>query len=371
MYLNVIFDHWKKNHKKIVVIITGITLGILAISIGLSFFQDALEFSKEMSGGDSEVSETLVYKPSTNNTKQSFNLLNDIAMFLNNNYEVSIGSILYPIDRNASLSDAPSIVPILYNKDIKWKPNLIYGRYMSTDESLTDQKIAVVGYEIYKQLFNDEKFNSDMKINIFGQNYHIIGVVGRTKRYTPQNYQIQIPYKNYFSMYEEEPDPSSIPIFIKGFDEFNLQNINYDELTLINKPVYKNDIRIPLKLVILIGALILFTTIINESNLFSSWLLSRKKEIAIKKALGATNTMILVETLLDTLLLSAISTILSLIIQCLICNKLNSILYNYELKVTLFNFIVSVGIAIFIALITTLIPYRIILFTDPSNELKK
>ena len=324
-----------------------------------------------MYGGDSKVSETLVYKPSTNSTKQSMDVLNDIGLYLNNKYEVSIGSIVYPIDRNASLSDAPSITPLIYNNTVKWRPNLIYGRYMSIDESLTDQKIAVIGYEIYKQLFSDEKFNSNMEIDIFGEKYKVIGVIGRSKRYTPQNYQIQIPYKNYFSIYKEEPDTNNIPIFIKGNDEFYLQNVNYTELTLIDKPIYKNDIRIPLKLVILIGILILFTTIINESNLFSSWLLSRKKEIAIKKALGATNTMILIETLLDTILLSIISIVLALIIQCLICSNLNNILYNYELKVTLFNFIVSVGIALFIALITTLIPYKIILSTDPSNELKK
>lgn len=371
IYLNVVFNHWKKNKKRISIIIIGITLGILAISIGLSFFQDAINFSKEMSNGDSKVSETLVYRSSKKNTSELMESIDKVVHSLNDNYEVSIGSIVYPIDRSASLSDAPSVIPILYNKNVKWKPNLIFGRYMTLNESLTNEKIAIVGYEVYKQLFNDEKFIPDRKINIYGTEYKIIGVIGRLKRYAPQNYQIQIPYKNYFSIYEEEVDLNNIPIFIKGNIELNLENTNFPELSLIDKPIYKNDIKIPLKLVILIGILILLATIINESNIFSLWLLSRKKEIAIKKALGATNNILLLETLLETLLLSIISIGLSLIIQYVICKKLNNILYSYELNITFLNFIISVTIAISIALITTLVPCNIIFSTNPSNELKK
>ena len=71
----------------------GSILGILAISIGLSFFEDSLNFSKEMSGGDSSVSETLLYKSETN-----MDSLDSILKTLNEDYRVSVGSITYPID---------------------------------------------------------------------------------------------------------------------------------------------------------------------------------------------------------------------------------------------------------------------------------
>lgn len=366
-----IFKRWKKNHKRILIIFTGMTLGILAISIGLSFFEDALSFSKEMSNGNNKISNTLIYTPSTNNSLESLNTLDEIVKELNTDYKVTLGSVTYPMDRAVSLSDAPSIIPVAYNKSINWKPNIIYGRYLTREETLSDKKFAVIGYDIYKKLFQNENFNAEMKIMIYGHNYNIIGVVGRTKRYSPQNSQIEIPYRNYFDFYTEEPDINKIPIFIQGNKEFDLVNNNYKELTLVDKPKYENDIRIPVKLVLIVGGLILLTTTINESNLFSLWILSRRKEIAIKKALGATDTIIVIENLSETLLLSFISAIISLGIQYIIQIKLNTILYNYELEVTIVNFIIAITISVLIAICTSLIPTKIILSIHASDELKR
>lgn|GEM_PF-4040608 len=366
-----IFKRWKKNYKRILIIFTGMTLGMLAISIGLSFFEDALSFSKEMSNGNNKVSDTLIYIPSTTNSTESLNTLDAIVKELNGDYKVSLGTVTYPMDRTVSLSDAPAIIPVAYNKSVNWKPNIIYGRYLTVEETLSDKKFAVIGYDIYKKLFQNQNFNSEMKITMYGQDYNIIGVVGRTKRYCPQNSQIEIPYRNYFDFYTEEPDRSKIPVFIQGNKEFDLENNNYKQLTLVDKPKYENDIRIPVKLVLIVGILILLTTTINESNLFSLWILSRRKEIAIKKALGATDNNIIIENLSETLLLSFISVVISLGVQYILQIKLNTILYNYELKVTLINFIIAITISILIAICTSLMPTKIILSIHASDELKQ
>lgn len=344
----------------------GSILGILAISIGLSFFEDSLNFSKEMSGGDSSVSETLLYKSETN-----MDSLDSILKTLNEDYKVSVGSITYPIDRNMPLSDAPSIHPVLYNEKVTWKPNLIYGRYLTLDESLSNDKIAVIGYKIFTTLFPNQDFNTNLKINIYGEDYSIIGVVGRTKRYAPQNFEIEIPYKNYFNMYTEEPDITSIPVFISGNTPLSIDNLNSTEVTLLNKPDYTNDIRVPIKLVFVLGILILITTIINESNLFSFWMQSRRKEIAIKKALGATNISIIKDIFIETILLSIISVCIALIFQNLICLKLNDILANYELHITFINLIISICLSLLISIFATIIPASIVISTDTVQELKQ
>ena len=367
--MNSIFKRWKKNYIRISIIIIGITLGILSISIGLSFFEDGINFSKEMSCGDSKVSESLIYSRGSNDDIAIE--LNNLALDLNKSYQVSIGSITYPIDKNTPLSDCPSIVPTIYNENVKWKPNLIYGRYMSTEESLTDKKVAVIGYEVYKYLFKDQEFSPDMKLNIYGNEYSILGVVGRTKRYTPQNFQIEIPYKNYFSFYEEEPDLDNILVEVKGENSLDLEYLEDNNLRLINKPVYENDIKVPLKLVMLIGGLILIVTIINESNLFSFWLLSIRKEIAIKKALGATNMMIIFDIFKEILTLSIVSIILALTSQYIICQKLSLMLSKYELSITFMNLLISIILAITISIFSSIIPYKIIFSTNPCDELKK
>ncbi len=367
--MNSVFKRWRRNYIRISIIIIGITLGILSISIGLSFFEDGVNFSKEMSCGDSKVNESLIYSRGSNNDISME--LNNIALDLNKSYQVSIGSITYPIDKKVPLSDCPSIVPIIYNENVKWKPNLIYGRHMSIEESLTDKKVAVIGYEVYKYLFNDQEFSSDMKLNIYGNEYSILGVIGRRKRYTPQNFQIEIPYKNYFSLYDEEPDLDNIPIEIKGKSDLNLEYLDGNNLRLINKPVYENDIKVPLKLVMLIGGLILIVTIINESNLFSFWLLSIRKEVAIKKAIGATNMMIIFDIFKEILILSIVSIILALTFQYIICQKLSVILSKYELNITFMNLLVSIVLAITISIFSSIIPYKIIFSTNPCDELKK
>ncbi|EJT5915552.1 TPA: FtsX-like permease family protein [Clostridium perfringens] len=365
--MGIILKRWKKNHIKVFIIFLGMLLGILAISIGLSFLEDAYNFSTELNGGNSKVKETLLYKNQEINEKNFTQDLENIVKELNKHYEVSLGSVIYPIDRNASLSDAPSIKPVLYNKNIKWRPNVIYGRNLTLEESLSDEKVAVIGYEIFKNKFKNKEFENNLTIDIYGETYKVIGVIGRTKRYSPQNFLIEIPYKNYFQIYKEEPDIQNIPIYISGNKDFNYYN---NKLTLLNKPKYINNIKMPLKLIILIGLLLLLVTIINESNLFSLWILNRKKEFAIKKSLGSTNWLIIKDVLFEMILLSILVAFVALILQFFIQIELNQILYKYELKITLLNFIVSIIVSLIVALITSIVPTKLIISINPCNELK-
>lgn len=363
-----IFKRWRKNLKSILIIFIGMILGILALSIGLSFLKDAKDFSKELEGGDSDIYEMLLYKAESLDNQNSINKLDEVLKSLNKDYEVTVGSVMYMIDRDAPMSDAPSIIPKLYNKNIDWRPNLIYGRYLTIDESLSDKKIAVIGLDIYKYFFKDKKFESDMTIDLWGQKYSIVGVVGRTKRYCPQNTNLQIPYKNYFEINNQDSDPSNISIIIRGDKKIDIDFDN--NLSLVDKPTYVNDIKIPIKLVAIIGVLLLLVTIINEGSLFSNWIINRRKEIAIKKALGATNAMIIKETLCETILISVISVVISLTIQYSVQIKLNTVLNGYELNITFFNYIVSLILSLIISLASSMVPAKIILSIESSEELK-
>ena len=123
-------------------------------------------------------------------------------------------------------------------------------------------------------------------------------------------------------------------------------------------------------LIILIGLLLLLVTIINESNLFSLWILNRKKEFAIKKSLGSTNWLIIKDVLFEMILLSILVAFVALILQFFIQIELNQILYKYELKITLLNFIVSIIVSLIVALITSIVPTKLIISINPCNELK-
>lgn len=367
--MNTILKKWRKNSIKVLIIIIGLTLGILAISIGISFINEALAFSEEISNGNSKISETLMYHCNGKNIEKLPETLENLMINLNRNYQVTIGSVSYPL-QDKSLTEPPSIIPIIYNKDVNWRPNLVYGRYLTLEESKSNKNVALVGYKIFDILYKNKKLSSDMKINIFGQPYSIVGVIGRTKRYAPQSYEIEIPYKKYSSFYKEEPDINNIPIFIYGNKNFNLNEYNCKQLSIISKPDYVNDIKIPLKLVIIVGLLILITTIINENNLFSLWILKSRKDISIKKALGATNFIIILQVLFEALLLSFISIAFALIIQFFVLMKLNSILTNYELSINYANFIVSILMACLISVLSVLIPCKFIISTNPLKELK-
>lgn len=178
---------WKKDYKRIILILIGLIIGILAISIGLSFFEDSVSFSKENSWGGNKTSELLIYTPSSNDSTELIETLDKIVKDLNNNYEVQIGNVIYPLDRKIPISDMPAIIPVLYNKNVNWQPNLIYGRYLTLEETLSNKKLAVIGYELYEKVFTNQEFNGELTMNIYGQDYNVIGVVGRTKRYSHNN----------------------------------------------------------------------------------------------------------------------------------------------------------------------------------------
>ena len=323
----------------------------------------------ELAGGNSKVNESLIYKIPYGRNDDYMKDMDILLEKLNKEYSVTIGSVMYPIDRNAPISDAPSICPVMLNSNDSWRPNIINGRYLTKEESLSNKKIAVIGNTIYKTLFKDRKFSQDMKINIYETEYEVVGVIGRTKRYSPQNAQIVIPYENYFSLNKEDADPSNILINISGAEPLDTSSID-ENLDKVNKPVYINDIKIPLKLILVVGILLLVVTILNEGNMFTLWIINRKKEISIKKALGATNLIIIISTVVESIIISLISSIISLAIQYFIDIKLNSILMDYELRITWLNYIVAISISIVIAIISSLIPSKLILSIDPVEELR-
>lgn len=366
-----ILKRWKKDFKSVFIIYIGMLIGILAISIGFSFFYDASNFTKELTNGSYKVNKNIIYSTPSKNIINFQDELNKIVLSLNDSYEVSIGSIVYPINRDIPLSDMPSIIPTMYNENIEWRPNIIYGRLLTLEESLSNEKTAVIGYELYKNLFPNTSFNADLEIDLYGTTYKIIGVIGRTKRYSPQNNQIIIPYKNYFDFYIEEPDLNQILIYIKGHQELINFDSNFSNLNLVDSPIYINDIRIPLKLIFVIGILLLLTTIINQSNLFSFWINNRKKELLVKKILGATNFSIVMDILKEIIFISITSTFLALCLQYFIQLKLNPLLSDYELKVTLLNFNIALLVSIIVSIISSIIPIRLILSMDITEELKK
>lgn len=100
--------------------------------------------------------------------------------------------------------------------------------------------------------------------------------------------------------------------------------------------------------------LIIFITIINTVSLSSLWIEGRKKEFAIRKAVGAKNKDLLRLFQKELFIIAIFSSVLSLTIHLILVQVTGGEIFNLNISLTINNFIYAVVISIFVAYITSL-----------------
>ncbi|MGL5038223.1 MAG: ABC transporter permease [Aeromonas sp.] len=360
-----IFKFFKDN----ISIIGGFLAGILSISIGISIFNDSAEYSKELNFGNYKYENAIMitydYKELTIE-----NEIKNIISESGKDSTIIYGSTILKINDEV-LTDRGMIMPIAYSSG--WLPNIIYGRHLTYEETISDEKVAVVGIDVFRSL-GLTNLDKDSRIIINDTEFKIIGVMGRSKRFIELNKQIFIPFRNFSQA--NKYDQSKVLLTYSNIENSNkilnelkqIDNLTIEEIKPNEKLI--STIELSYKLIVILGILILISASVNMSSVCTLKFYKRRKEFAIRKAIGSTDKMIAYIIFKDIFLSILLACIGAFLFQIVFMNSIEGFLVNMELNFTKENILIGMALTFFLSVTSAWIPIKKSLRVDISEEIK-
>lgn len=334
-------------------LIFGYIIGILVFSIGISYV-DGL---KHKIIEDSILEKNykilnVVYSDSDG--------LSRLTKNIKNQYGINICQNIFEKNYKIELMGTYGVSTSLFSPKIE-------GRFLSEDEQNGSNNIAVIG-----EALNDLCYIKDNSKYIKISNYEL-KVVGTIKDSVKNNRRVYIPLELFI---EKNKDLSTLHF------NFTFLKKNIDKNEVISKvkdiirsegAVYDidNDSNYTNKELFGYSIVILLISTINVANFSVFWINDRRKEIALRKTVGGTNTRIGGLLLSEMLILAFISLVVAFFIQGIISIFINKGSYfDFPFVLTVDNFIYSSLLAIVTAVVATIPSYLIALKIQPSMILK-
>lgn len=390
-----ILKNYKKNIISIIFLIIGYFIGILSLSVGISIIKDVREYSLDSTSGNTN--DIVISYIDFKNLDSNFsNALNNIINDLSNDVEIQVIN-LNDIYINNNDNYKATIVPTLTNYKSDWHVPILQGNYFSTKDYNSNNNVVILGKDLANELFPNG-INSNSKINIIDKTYTVIGVCGRMYRQTQWDSAIYIPFNSYpeilnanfsdKSIENQQENEYSLSLFLRKSKNHNLDleslvkntfdeelknsgyqySVDFEYIESRDNSSFFNSILGTT----LISGMILIIVIINVINLSLFWIFNRKKEICIKKLLGATDFTIIISLILETTIIALFSAILAIIVQFIISKIFLNYLISFGIScnISLSNFIICFCIAIICGFVSSLIPVKEMLKMQPIQALK-
>lgn len=362
----------KMHPLSITLFMIGYLIATLTLSINISNINDTNMQLYELNKGIEGNSIGVIFKFSKEIEIENFV---EILDSIDNN---SVFNINYSINTNGV--DSYSVISHYFKENIKIKYPILEGQFYSIDNIKAQDKVVVVGKEL-KKLIEEE--NGDKTINIMGEKYTVLGIVGRSDRTTIWDNVLFIPLgcipKN-SSIYNKSFYNGTL-ISKEGSQAKDLENLN-NRITILDKKACINESPID-------DTYSLYCSMLNNNKdnfiksilivLFSMstmiilsffWINERQKEIAIKKVCGINNFQVSLSLFLEFLSITIISVIIALIIQISLGFFTNKI-FNLFIRFTYRNILLGIILSITTAAVVSTISIIKAIKMQPIYILKK
>ncbi|MGE6260696.1 ABC transporter permease [Heyndrickxia sporothermodurans] len=357
-----IFRQWKNRKVTLLLIIMGFFIGSLVMSLGTSASIESLEYINDQKAGNPEQQLDVFLsregdwnQKDVEDTVERLSEFGEVQLLSMGNRKLDQYNGSYPI------------VPVLFHREPDWHIPLIEGKYFSK-EDMRDNKSIIIG----KSIADKHNINLGDRVVIGGKKFLVIGIGGRSSRETSWEHAIYMPWKAYQGIYEdcflEENDLHSVSIHLEsGKDQF-MQNSNklmetanqkgikldFENVSNVDSSSFRNSL-----VITIVATVLIFTiAIINIIHLMLYWLVERKREIGIMKALGANNGYIAKTVLLEVLIMSIIGCLLAISVQYLAMLLISDSSLGKEItfQVTWLNLFYAMGVSLFFGMISAIAP---------------
>jgi len=354
-----ILNQWKSKKVTMGLIIVGCLTGNLVLSIGISISVENMEYAYDRYSGDPQ--EQLEIKiEAANSSKISMNILEQCKSF-GEIQLLSCGKVMIG-DSNHQFQ----VVPIWFDKEEEWHIPIIAGRYFIQSDLDDNQKQIVLGKDIAKEL----GLNVNDSINMNDEEYQVIGICGRKTRVTQWDNIVYVPVMDFSSNVEKYIESVS-PLFLvlkSGKESFITNSSTILESVLnqgnnlsfysLTEEMDLSSVKNSITVTIASSIIIFFIAMMNITNLMIYWIMERKKEFGILKALGGTNAFVIRCVVMEVLIMTLISALLAILVQLLLGYLLSAVLEknNISFQISGFNLLFSAVAATICGLIAAIIP---------------
>ena len=242
---------------------------------------------------------------------------------------------------------------IYFNHEFKNNYKVLKGRFFKKEDFLKSEKLAVIGKGRQQEIINKD---NEECILIEGNYYKVIGIIGDEKK--ENSYDDNI-FVNLDSLIREDSSYLTGNFYIdsnssnkKVVEEIKSQIKDleiYESDNTGDIYSYYNENELPSSIRFI--ATILLTLILSTSIVTELWIKSRKKEIGIKRACGATKIRISMDIIIDLLKISSISYIIGYLIYLIFAYLIYGYLHFY-----LISMLIVFGIITVSALLVSIVP---------------
>jgi putative ABC transport system permease protein len=281
----------------------------------------------------------------------------------------------------------PERATILENKIDK-------GELFTERDNQSVNPVAVLGKTVVDKIFVNGENPIGKDIKIKGIPFKIIGTFeekGADPRGNDQDDFILAPFKTVKVRLSSNRFPDATSIIMVKFDSpLNMKMIENRIFTLLSErhgllddddpdfdiinltEIMQRIGAIGLALSVLLTSVASISLVVGGIGIMNMMLTSvteRTKEIGIRKAIGAPNTSILLQFLVESILISVVGSFIGMVLG-IVLGQIGEIVSGFEVPISLFSIIISIFIAVIVGILSGIIPARKATKLDPIEALR-
>lgn len=244
------------------------------------------------------------------------------------------GKVSYKqVEKNVHLVGAPPAYQTVHNTEAET------GRFYSESEDQTNKRVIVLGPEIRDKLFGKvDPIGKSVKVN--GQSYEVVGITkakGGGFGGQSQDAVGYIPLNTYFSLFDAKQiqnlsvlvsDQDHMGEAIKLVEQEMLKRLDEEDFSVVDsKQILSTINQVLSTLTIGLGGIAAISLVVGGIGIMNIMLVSvteRTREIGLRKAIGATPNVIMLQFLIESVILSVLGGLVGILIAFVLTLIINN-----------------------------------------------
>lgn len=373
--------YWLKRPWTFMFMVSGYVISILIISMSIGKIDSIItNMECDQFGRKGERSAVEIYSQVNNAFKYN---PKEIIQYLGTSGEIDLLNMGKTDVNKGYSTKIAEIIPAYFEKKPNWQPPLYKGAYITPEECKNGEKKVLIGTDVAESL----GINVNDVISIMNEKYEVKGIIGQEYDWDKYNAIVYVPIK---ALSDEYIDGKIINKESHIMDATLLYRVNDEKITEVGKNLgnkfNKNKFNIDRKKIydtsieyshylnetLKSEIPLILVSLINISTMSVFWVMSRRKELTVKKVMGAHDKYIKNSIRKDMLILALFSALISVALQeilfILIESKINK--FDWTFKLNWVNASVSIIIAIIVGYISSIFPMNKTMEITPADGIK-
>lgn len=366
-------QQWRRKFRTLIFIVIGFVIGNLVLSCGISISVQNVTRQRNMTSGNPNI-QALIHLES-----ESKMLPRNVISFSKSLSKYGELQIISAEDVTIDATNKEySLFPLFVSKEEEWHIPLLEGRYFEKKE-MSDSKV-ILGKTIAEEM----NLHKDDMVTIEGIQYEIVAICGLEWEETIWDNVVGMTWGSFTKYHADMLHTNKIEVMVKSGKEDLVSNYETDKKIAKELGIeysYENIMESDEKaeesdnsvIITIIASVLVFTiVIINITNLMLYWVLDRKKDLSVFKAMGASNKYLTKCIVLEVVAMTLLGFVIALLIQYILNQLMGATLRAQDIYMDISC--VNVGTCSLVTtvcgILASIIPARIIMKIQPAEGVR-